>query len=145
MKSVPAIAFDFRPCRGIALAIAGITVLAVIAVVASGLALALKLPIAMAALIYGVLALKRHWRPKTARIARGEAGWLLVDGGGTESPVALVDHAQRGFLLMLGFRKDDGPILRFMLTPDNCDADLRRRLLLTVAASKDSATAPNTN
>ncbi len=137
MKSAPAIAFDYRPCRGIALAIAGMTVVAVVAAVASGLALALKLPIAMAALVYGTLALKRHWRPETVRIARGEAGWLLVDGVGKENVVALVDHAHRGFLLMLGFRKEDGPILRFMLTPDNCDADLRRRLLLTVAAGKD--------
>ena len=137
MKSVPAIAFDYRPCRGIAIAIAGMTLFAIVAVVASGLALALKLPIALAALIYGTLALKRHWRPEAVRIARGEGGWLLVDEDGKESAVALVDHAHRGFLLMLGFRKDDGPIQRFMLTPNNCDADLRRRLLLTVAASKD--------
>lgn len=145
MKSVPAIAFEYRPCRGISVAIAGMTVLAPVAITASGLALALKLPIALAALIYGILALKRHWRPETVRVARGDGGWLLVDGVGKETAVALVDHAQRGFLLMLGFRKDDGSVQRFMLTPDNCDADLRRRLLLTVAASKDPAAPINTN
>ena len=141
----PAIAFDYRPCRGIAMAIVGVTVLALIGVSVSGLVVALKLLIVLAVLLYGLLSLKRHWRPQTVRIARGEGGWLLVDGVGTESVVALVDHAHRGFLLMLGFRKGDGPVQRFVLTPDNCTADLRRRLILSIAASKDPASPKPVN
>ncbi|MEO7013744.1 MAG: hypothetical protein ABI127_05490 [Dokdonella sp.] len=145
MKFVPAIAFDYRPCRGIALAIAGMTVLSMAAVAASGLPVFLKVLIGLAALGLGLMALQRLWRPGIVRIARGQAGWLLVDGEGNEAAVALVDHAHRGFLLMLGFRKGDGPIRRVLLTPDNCDADLRRRLLLTIAASKDPASPKTAN
>ena len=139
MKSAPAIAFDYRPCRGIAIAISVVTLLAMIAILASGLAAALKLSGAMAVLGYGIWAFKRHWWPVTARIARGEGGWLLVDREGVQSPVALVEHVQRGFLFVLGFRRFSGAVQRFVLTPDNCDMDLRRRLLLVVAASKDPA------
>ena len=138
MKSAPSIAFDFSPSRGIAIAIAVITLLAVVAVLLGGFAMALKLPVAVGALLYGVWSLKRHLTPRVVRIAHGAGGWLLVDGKGAEFPVTLVDSVRRGFLLVLGFRREGGPIQRFVLTPDNCDADLRRRLLLTIAASSHS-------
>ncbi len=143
MKSASTIAFDYRPCRGVAIGIAGMTVLAMVAILASGLSVALKLLLAMAVLGYGILALQRQWRSATVRIARGAAGWRLVDTQGVESPVTLVDHVHRGVLLVLGFRKDGGPLQRFVLSPDNCDADLRRRLLLILAASKDPVLPAN--
>ncbi|MBL0164890.1 MAG: hypothetical protein IPP82_14895 [Xanthomonadales bacterium] len=139
MKSAPTIAFDYRPCRGVAIAIVSMTVLAMVAILASDLPIALKLLLTPSAFGYGILALRRHWRAATVRIARGAAGWLLVDMEGLESPVRLADHVHRGFLVVLGFRKDAGAVQRFVLTPDNSDADLRRRLQLVVAASKDSA------
>lgn len=142
MKSVPAIAFDFKPSHGIAMAITGMTLLATLAISLSGLSAPWKWLLAIMALVYGAWSLRRHLRPGAVRIARGEGGWLLVDSDGNEVPVVLVDHAHPGFLLMLGFRTDGGPIHRFVLTPDNCDAELRRRLLLTIAASRELA-APN--
>ena len=135
MKSAPSIAFDFSPSRGIAIAITAITLLAMIAVLLGGFAMVLKLPIALAAFLYGSLSLKRHLTPRVVRIARGAGGWLLVDGKGAEIPVTLVDSLRRGFLLVLGFRGETGRVQRFVLAPDNCDADLHRRLLLTLAAS----------
>ncbi|MEO7935265.1 MAG: hypothetical protein ABIR27_03320 [Dokdonella sp.] len=141
MKSAPSIAFDFSPSRGIAIAIAAITLLAMVAVLLGGFAMAVKLPIALGALLYGVCSLKRHLTPRVVRIAHGTGGWLLVDGNGAEFPATLVDSVRRGFLLVLGFRQEEGSVQRFVLTPDNCDADLRRRLLLTIAASSHSEPA----
>lgn len=142
MKSAPAIAFDFRPSRGIAMAITGMTLLAILAISLSGLSAPWTWLLAIMAFAHGSWSLHRHLRPGAVRIAHGEGGWLLVDSDGNESPVVLVDHAHPGFLLMLGFRMDGGPIQRFVLTPDNCDAELRRRLLLMIAANRELS-APN--
>lgn len=138
MKSAPGIAFDYRPSRGLAVAIVGMTLLAILGVALGGLAMSVKLPILFAALIYGAFSLRRHLRSDIVRIARGAGGWLLVDAKGAEFPVTLVDSLHRGILVVLGFRQEGRPVRRFVLTPDNCDADLRRRVLLTVAASKNS-------
>ena len=137
MKSAPGIAFDYRPCRGVAIAIAGVTGLAAIAILLSGLAPAAKLLMISVAFGYGALALRRHLRSNTVRIARGAGGWLLVDRDARETPVVLRDHVCRGFLLILGFRDQGGRAHRFVLTPANCAADLRRRLLLTLAVGSD--------
>lgn len=141
MKSAPSIAFDFSPSRGISIAIAVITLLAMVAVLLGGFAMALKPPIALAAFLYGVWSLRRHLTPPVVRIACGAGGWLLVDSKGAEVPVTLVDSLRRGFLLVLGFRREEGSVQRFVLAPDNCDADLRRRLLLTIAANGSSEPA----
>jgi len=134
MKSAPNIAFDYRPCRGIAIALCGVTLLAAIAAVLSGLDPLAKLLIAGIAVASGAAALHRHLAAKTVRIAHGAGGWVLVDREATETPVALIDHIGRGVLLVLGFRDEGGQTQRFVLTPTNCAADLRRRLILTLAA-----------
>ena len=142
MKSAPTIAFDFQPCRGIALAVGIMTVLAVCAVLLSGLDTAAKVLLAFTALSVGMLGLRRHLNPGIVRIARGAGGWLLVDRQGNDLPVALIAHAQRGFLLVLDFHDDGaGQRRRFVLTPDNIDAELRRRLTLVLAVGEQSASA----
>lgn len=145
MKSAPGIAFEYQPSRTVAIAIVGVTLLGLLAVVLSGLALLLKLAIAVAALGYAAWSLNRHLGSNVVRIANGAGGWLLVDAEGAEFPVELADAIHRGVLIVLGFRGESGSVRRFLLAPDNSDADLRRRLLLSVAASRNSAAAKTTN
>lgn len=133
MKSAPAIAFDYRPSRTIGIAIGGMTLLSLLAVSRSGLGTVLAWTLAVVALSMGLHALSRHFRPGMLRIARTGAGWLLVDRRGLEHPVELTMYIRRGFLLVLHFRHESGLRRSFLLTPDNVDVELRRRLLLALA------------
>ena len=136
MKSAPAIAFDYRPSRRVAIAVVGVASLAILAVFLSGLSLGMRLVLALAALVLTVLALGKHLRPRIRRVAHGAGGWLLVDGEGNEGSARLVAHVQRGNLLLLDFRAEEqSGHQRILLTTDNSDADLRRRLVLVLAAT----------
>src|SRR5690606_13284777 len=96
----------------------------------------MRLVLAVAALALTVLALRKHLRPRTRRVAHGAGGWLLVDGEGNERSARLAAHVQRGNLLLLEFRAEEQPgHQRILLTTDNSDADLRRRLILVLAAT----------
>ena len=135
MKSAPAIAFDYAPSR---LVLAGVLLLgtfAVLAVLASGLAIELKALLAILAVAHTGYAAKIFGTRPITRIAHGEAGWLLIDRNGDERAVELCRHVRRGFLLVLEFGAPAEPVRRFVLTPDNIDAETRRRLLLVLAAS----------
>ncbi|MGB0134016.1 hypothetical protein [Dokdonella sp.] len=136
MKSAPAIAFDYRPSRLLGLAIACMTVLAVVATVLNGLDLQWRLLLALIAASFGSFALFRHLQPRYLRIARGEGGWILVDGHGVDHPASLIGHVDRGGLLVLEFVDDTVARTRFILAADNCEGDLRRRLLLVLAAGE---------
>lgn len=136
MKSVPGIAFDYRPSHGLAWAMLGVAVAAVISVLLSGIPEFAKLLLGTVLAACGAFALYRHLKPDIVRVARGEGGWLLVDVEGKEWPVKLIDHVHRGFLLVLAFRQDGGRMHRLVLTPDNSDRELRRRLLLNLAVGE---------
>ena len=141
MKSAPAIAFDYRPSRRVAIAVACVGVLAILAVFLGGLALSMRLALALAALALAIFALQRHLQPQTRRVSHGAGGWLLVDRDGNERSASLVAHVQRGNLLVLDFRAENPPgRQRVLLTVDNSDADLRRRLILVMAATAGTST-----
>ena len=136
MKSAPAIAFDYRPSRLIGLVIVCMTGLAVVATVLSGLAWQWCALLVLLAGALGGLVLVRHLRSGFVRIAHGAGGWTLVDGQGLDHPASLLAHVQRGWLLVLEFGTESVPRTRIILATDNCDADLRRRLLLVLAAGE---------
>ncbi|MEZ5462964.1 hypothetical protein [Dokdonella sp.] len=136
MKSAPAIALDYRPSRLLALAMAAMTAIAITAALLSGLAFPWRLLAAVLAGAFGCFVLVRHLRPRFSRIAHGAGGWILVDGEAREHPVSLLAHVERGGLLVLEFGAESTARTRFLLAPDNCDADLRRRLLLVLAAGE---------
>lgn len=136
MKSAPAIAFEYRPSRLLALLLGGMTALAVVAIVLSGLAWQWRVVLVLLAIVLGGLALNRHLRSGFARIAHGAGGWTLVDDQGREHPASLLAQVKRGWLLVLEFGSETLPRTRFILANDNCDADLRRRLLLILAAGE---------
>lgn len=136
MKSAPAIALDYHPSRLLALAMAAMTATAIAAALLNGLLLPWRLLLAVAAGAFGCLVLVRHLRPRFSRIAHGAGGWILVDGRGGEHPVSLLAHVLRGGLLVLEFGGESMPRARFLFASDNCSADLRRRLLLVLAAGE---------
>lgn len=136
MKSAPAIAFDYRPSRLLAMVMGGMTTLAVAAALLNGLEWPWRLFLSVLATALGFLMLYRHLKSRFIRIAHGASGWTLVDGSGQEHPTSLLAHVQRNLLLILEFGDDALPRTRFILVPDNCDADLRRRLLLVLAAGE---------
>ena len=135
MKSAPAIAFDYAPSRLILAGVLLLSAFAALAVIASGLAIELRAFLAILALAYAGYAAKTFSTSPIIRIAHGEAGWLLVDRSGDEKAVELHHHVRRGSLLVLEFSAPAERVRRFVLTPDNIDAETRRGLLLVLAAS----------
>jgi len=136
MKSAPEIAFDYQPSRLLAMAMVGMTVLAVVAAMLNGLALQWRVLPASLASTLGAFVLFRHYRPRFVRIAHGAGGWFLIDRHGKEHPANLMAHVRRGVLLVLEFGGELLPVTRIVLASDNCDADLRRRLILVLAAGE---------
>lgn len=125
------------------MAIVVLTLLAVVSILLSGIPLIAKPFFALAAAGYGCWALYRHLKSGIVRVARGESGWLVVDASGAERAVELIDHVRRGFLLVLSFRQERVRNRFMVLSPDNSDAELRRRLILILATSnvgRDSST-----
>jgi hypothetical protein len=136
MKSAPGIAFDYRPSRGIAFAIALVILLAMFSVLVSGLDTLWRAVLSILAIASGLYSLRQYLRTTIVRIARGDSGWILVDREGCETPVCLRDHIHRGFLLVLEFSSESMRHRRFVFTPDNLDTETRRRLLLVLASGE---------
>ena len=139
MRSAPAIAFDYRPSRLIAVAGGIISVLALLGIAASGLPMIVKLVLSVIAIFYGVINLRRYSDSNIVRIAHGASGWCLVDREGREWIVELKDHVHRGLLMVLVFSGEDLPTRRFVFVPDNIDRETCRRLLLVLAAGDGKA------
>ncbi|MEO8010655.1 MAG: hypothetical protein ABI650_03315 [Dokdonella sp.] len=139
MKSAPTIAFDIAPSRRLAALALVIVLLAVIAVVLSGFAFAVRLAVAMAVVAAGAHALKRFLEPGYRRVARDSSGWQLVSDGGDALPATLVGYSRLGPFLVLEFLLGPDRRYRCVLTPDVIDADVRRRLLLILATEPHAA------
>ena len=135
MKSALAIAFDYRPSRGLAVAGLLIGALAAVSVMFCDLALWARLLLVVLVLVHGLYVVQRFLRDPIRRIACVEGGWLLVRGDGEEEAVRLRSSVRRGLLLVLEFVGERGRVRQVALTPENIDADLRRRLILLLAAS----------
>jgi hypothetical protein len=133
MKSAPTIAFDYRPSRSIAALAASGTLAASAVPWLSGLAWPLCVAVSVFALVFGMGALHRFTNPPFRRIAFLSSGWTLIDEGGKEHPAIFESHVHLGALLVLGFRYGPRARFRAVLTPDNLDADTRRRLVLMLA------------
>lgn len=143
MKSAPAIAFDLRPSRRVGAAACALVALAMLAPWLTRLPAEAAGALSLGAFALGASSLRRHLRPPFRRAAWRESGWVLLDGDSREHAAELVSEARLGALLALGFRHGPRARFRFLLAPDNLDADTRRRLILLLArggeADRDSA------
>ena len=137
MKSVPGIAFDYRPSRqlgGVGLAVAA---LALAAPWLSGLPWPASVLLSSAVLALALRSLARFTRPAFRRIAWRASGWTLVDAGGNEQPAELRRHARFGaWLVLLDFRAGAQARFQAVIAPDNLDADTRRRLILLLCRAE---------
>lgn len=137
MKPAPAVAFDLRPSRWVGAAALAVIALAAAAPWLSSLPAPVDAAASLAVLALGAWALWRHAHPRFRRAAWRESGWTLVDRERREHAAVLESHARLGALLALDFRHEPRARFRFVLAPDNLDADARRRLILVLARGDD--------
>src|SRR6185369_17588337 len=142
MKSARAIVFDYMPSRWLVVAVTCVAVFAFVAVVLSGMPLWAKIAAAIAAGVCAVHSLRRFWRPSARRAAWHEDGhWRIVGTDGVEH-IADLDHAVvRGAWIVLRLQRNDKRRLALVLGPDNCDADMHRRLRVRLARVRDETKA----
>ncbi|MBN8884386.1 MAG: hypothetical protein J0I77_01590 [Rudaea sp.] len=134
MKSVPAIAFDYRPSRWLMFGIGLATLLAVLAIAVCGLSLWFKLALMLAALAYAGQSLWRFSHPPFTQIMWHSAGhWRLGDKEGGEHIGELVRAVTLGMLIVLVLKVGAKATVALPLLPDNCDAETRRRLRVRLA------------
>lgn len=134
MKSVPAIAFDYRPSRCLLLAIAAIIALALVAIALCGLNSWIKFALAVLALAYAAHASWRFVHPPFVRIIWHPAGhWRLRDAAGREQVGELRHAVVLGVLIVLVLHAGSKRTCSFVLLPDNSDAEARRRLRVRLA------------
>jgi toxin CptA len=141
MKSVPAIAFDYRPSRRLLLAVAAGTALAVVSILVCGLSLWPKLGQALLTAIYAAWSAWRLWHPQFVQIAWHSAGhWRLRDAQGREHPGELAHATVLGVLIILAMRTHGKRTSTFVLLPDNCDDETRRKLRVRLARADSLGT-----
>ena len=134
MKSAPTIAFDCAPSRALRVALAGVTVLAALAPWLSALPWLACGGLSLCALAGGTHAGHRLLRLHPRRIACRADGWVLLDATGAEHAAELLAWRQLGSILTLDWRVGPRARRRVVLTPDNLDADTRRRLVVLLRA-----------
>ncbi|MGA9343267.1 MAG: hypothetical protein WBV61_13155 [Rhodanobacteraceae bacterium] len=139
MKSAPTIAFEYQPSRLVLGASVAITLLAVAAILASGLGMPLRAGFALFAILTSAYALWRFTHPILRGVAHGDAGWILRVDGDREEPAILCGHSQAGPMQTLDFSCEDRRRLRIVLTPDNTDSETFRRLRLILERSDSIA------
>ncbi|WP_257385224.1 protein YgfX [Tahibacter caeni] len=131
MKSAAAIAFELRPSRLLAGALAGIALLAVLAIALSGLRrwpwIAAAVGIAVALVLLRTL--RRLRRPRWRRAGWNADGvWTLLDGAQIAVGAHLLGWRAFGLSLLLRLHTAAGEAVTLCLLPDNLDRDTRRRL-----------------
>ena len=138
MKSAAAIAFEYAPSRRLAAAIVAMLLLAIVGVAASGIPLWSKVVLAGLACAYGAHSLRALLRAPTRRVAWCEAGhWRIADNDDTEHVADLQSGIVRGNWIVLRLRRSDSRPVAIILGPDNCDAELHRRLRVRLARTRE--------
>ncbi|MBA8885283.1 hypothetical protein [Dokdonella fugitiva] len=140
MRSAPSIVFDYRPSPAVATATVVVALAAGLAPWASAAPLALRIALSALALGGAAIALHRYRAPAFRRIVCGASGWRLVDRDGREHAAVLHAHRRLGSLLALDWRCAPRSHFRVLVTPDNLDADTRRRLVLLLARDEPPET-----
>ncbi|MGN2246175.1 hypothetical protein ACFWZ3_05730 [Frateuria sp. GZRR35] len=133
MTSAPAIGFDYRPSRLPGRLLAVVTTLAVVAIGLSGAPLGIKLVLAAGSLVLAVITARRLMHPRIAGVRYGSDGWTLYRADRSQLPATLLSHRVIGTSVLLRL-KTDSATETLVLTSDNSDPDIRRRLRMRLAA-----------
>lgn len=140
MTSAPAIGFDYRPSRWPVRLLAGMTVLALMALAASGVPWWLQGLSAAASIVLAAHALRRASRSSVTGVGLAGDGWTLYREGRSENPATLASFRILGSCVLLRL-ESAGEVTALLLAPDNSDADLRRRLRMRLAAMQPTPPA----
>lgn len=141
MKSALAIGFDYAPSRLLAAGIAGVWLLALSALAVCGLPVWVKIALALACSLYAAWTLREFLRPSCRHVLWHDAGhWRLSDASGEGHVAEFVSAVVRGAWIVLTLRRSDGKRMSFVLAPDNCNTDVRRRLRVRLARIQASST-----
>ena len=134
MKSAAAIAFDYRPSRWLQAAMAAASLLAFVAILASGIGVALKVAAIAGAAALFAFELRRLRRPLIVRcVWYGDGQWRVRDTSGNDHAASLQYSSVRGNLIVLRMRVPMRGGAALILLPDNCDAPTRRQLRVRLA------------
>lgn len=143
MTSAPAIGFEYRPSRWLPRLLGAVAVLAMLAIVLSGLPVGLKLLLAALVALLVFLALRR-WSASPVRAAgwSGEAGWSLRLADHSDTPAVLASFRMLGSCILLRLQAAPLGEQVLLLAPDNSDADIRRRLRMRLASVQAGEAVP---
>ena len=134
MKSAAAIGFDYRSSHVFAACIVLVWLFALLAVAFCGLPAWSKAALGIVASLYAGWTLRDLLRPSCRHLLWHAAGHWRAHDVGAQEHVAELRHASvLGGLIVLSFRAASLGKASIVLLPDNCDADIRRRLRVRLA------------
>jgi len=144
MTSAPAIGFEYRPSPGYRVALIGVAALAVLALLLCALAWWVKILLSLLVLVAAVRAVRRIAQSPVSAAGWGaDDSWTLHMTSHDDLPATLASFRVLGALVLLRLKTAHGTH-SLLLTPDNSDADIRRRLrtrLATLSSEESSAHA----
>ncbi|HUB88133.1 MAG TPA: protein YgfX [Dyella sp.] len=142
MTSAPAIGFEYRPSRWVPRLFAGITGLAMLAIVLSGLPLFACMVLCTASAAACRYAVGRLSLPIYAVGWASQSGWTLRGLDGGDEVANLLSFRIIRQLVLLRLASGRYGKLTLWLMPDNLDADTRRRLRMRLAVMREAAEEP---
>lgn len=140
MTSAPATGFEYCPSRRFVGLLLGVAGLAAASVLIAALPLALKLLlIALVALATLHAGLAFFACPIVAVGWNGGSGWSVRMAEGQDAAASLTSFRVAGRFVLLRLRTPHHGVHAVLLTPDNSDADTRRRLRMRLAVMQVEA------
>jgi len=138
MTSAPAIGFEYRPSRWLPRVLAIVLLLALVAIALCGLSGWAKLGLALVTLALAGRGVRLASRTLVAAAGWApDGGWSMHWADGNDGRAQLESFRVLGAWILLRLRAADGRRVVLLLTPDNSDADLRRRLRMRLAVQAE--------
>ena len=143
MTSAPAIGFEYRPSRWLRWLLWAVASLALVSVAVCALSVWLKVLLFAGVLLVTWREVQRWSRSPVFAAGWGDAerGWSLQLAAHRNVPATLLSFRVLGEFVLLRLRTDIG-VQVLLLTPDNSDADLRRRLRMRLATVQTDEALP---
>jgi toxin CptA len=142
MTSAPAIGFEYRPSRWLAIAVIGMAALASVSLVLCALLPWLKLLLVIVTWTAAWQAVRRATAsPIRAAGWHGDA-WTLRLADHADIAATLLSHRVMGNFILLRLAARDLGVQALLLAPDNSDADIRRRLRMRLATMQVGSATP---
>ena len=134
MTSAPAIGFDYAPSRWLRRVLLLVAALAVLAVMLCSLPLWIRLALVVVVLLAARRTHRQLALPVVVAAGWGSGpDWTLHMADNEDVPAELLSFRVLGPFVLLRLRAADRGVHALLLTPDNSDTDIRRRLRMRLA------------